>query len=838
MLELVAPAGEMDSLRLAIANGADAVYLGGKSFSARQYAKNFDEEEMAAAIRLAHLHRVRVYVTMNTLLREEEMEEALTDAERVLAAGADALIVQDLGFLTELRRRFPAARLHASTQMTVVNAATVRELGKLGVARVVLAREATEEEVKTMAAVGPEVEVFVHGALCYSYSGQCLMSSLIGGRSGNRGRCAQPCRLAYELIDPDGRTVAAEGKYLLSPRDLCLLPHLPRLASAGVKALKIEGRMKNPAYVATVVRVYRQALDRFVTRPAEFTPTPEERRELAQIFNRGFTPGFFLGDQGAAYQSLTRPNNRGCPVGRVMAVDRNRDLVSMVLTAPVSRGDMLEIWVKKGGRVGLVLERMFVEERPVETAMAGEVLTVPLRAQVRPGDRVFRVLEAGLVAKALAPLRTGEGIELPFFAHIHLRPGEPVVLTLEDDEGHRVVVESDLPAQAAHTRPLDEETVRHHIGRTGGSGWRPREIAVDMAPGTMVPLSALNHLRRRGLATLEEARLASYVPPPYPSASSAEFPAVPPREETASFSSVSSVRSPRLAATVGDPAEARAALAAGADRLYLATWLHTWPDEELEKLLAMARRRGGEVLLALPRVAPERETTFWTAELVRARRLGLHGARLGDLGFLREARRYDLGLLALDFSLNVTNSWSLRYLLAAGARLITLSPELTLTQIRPLATAYPGRTEIIVHGRLAMMLSAQCLLGAVVGGKRTPRARCRRPCEKGSYHLRDRKGILFPLIPDRFCRLHIENSVDLSVLPELEKFVLTGADFRLELAGRGPEYAEAVVRAYREGLLTVAEKRWARRLGEREEAALTRFSPAGFTRGHFFRGVE
>ncbi|MGQ9779351.1 MAG: DUF3656 domain-containing U32 family peptidase [Bacillota bacterium] len=833
MLELVAPAGEMDSLRLAVANGADAVYLGGKSFSARQYAKNFDAAEMAAAIRFAHLHRVRVYVTMNTLLRAEEMEEALAEAETALAAGADALIVQDLGFLCELRRRFPAARLHASTQMTVVNAATVRELGELGVARVVLAREATEEEVKAMAVVGPEIEVFVHGALCYSYSGQCLMSSLIGGRSGNRGRCAQPCRLEYELIGPEGRAVAAEGKHLLSPRDLCLLAHLPRLAAAGVHALKIEGRMKSPEYVATVVRVYRQALDRFSARPEEFAPTPEELRELAQIYNRGFTPGFFLGDQGAAYQSLTRPNNRGCPVGRVAAVDRGRGLVSLALTARVSRGDMLEIWVKKGGRVGLTLDRMAVGEQEVETAAAGEVLTVPLRAPVVPGDRVFRVLDAGLVARALAPLRTGEGLDLPFSAHVRLRPGEPVVLTLTDGEGHRVVVESDLPAQVAHTRPLTEETVRLHLGRTGGSGWRPAAITVELAGGTMVPLSALNRLRRRGLAALEEARLASYTPPPVPAPLPGQR-----QDYRMGTPPTPSRHLPRLGATVGNPEEAHAALAAGVDRLYLATWLHPWPDEEIEGLLVAARRMGREILLALPRVTPEREAAFWAAELARAQRLGLAGARLGDLGLLAEARARGLALLSVDFSLNVTNPWSLRCLLAAGAQLVTLSPELTLAQVRALAAEHPGRTEIIVHGRLEMMLSAHCLLGALAGGKRTPRAGCRRPCAKGRYRLRDRKGMLFPLVPDRFCRLHIENSVDLSVLPELEKFASLGCDLRFELGGRGPEYAEAVIRAYREGLTAVAERRWTRRRGEEEEAALARFSPAGFTRGHFFRGIE
>ena len=308
MLELVAPAGDLDSFRLAVANGADAVYLGGKSFSARQYADNFDLGQLSSVIRLAHLHGVRVYVTMNTLLLQDEMEEAVAQARTLHEYGVDAVIIQDLGLLTRLRDSLPALRLHASTQMTVVNAATVQALARLGVCRVVLAREATEEEVRIMASLGSEVEVFVHGALCYSYSGQCLMSSIIGGRSGNRGRCAQPCRMEYRLTGPEGNDLAANvGPHLLSPRDLSLLPHLPLLRNAGVHALKIEGRMKRPEYVGTVVRVYRHALDRLAERPEAYAPLPEELRDLEQVFNRSFTPGFFLGDQGPDYLNCRRP---------------------------------------------------------------------------------------------------------------------------------------------------------------------------------------------------------------------------------------------------------------------------------------------------------------------------------------------------------------------------------------------------------------------------------------------------------------------------------------------------------------------------------------------------
>ena len=837
MLELVAPAGDGESFRAALANGADAIYAGSRSFSARQYAANFDLSELAASVRLAHLHRVRVYVTMNILLRREEIAGALAQARALRDAGADALIVQDLGLLVELRCALPDLRLHGSTQMTVTNAATLGALGRLGVCRVVLAREATEGEIRVMAAAGPEIEVFVHGALCYSYSGQCLMSSLIGGRSGNRGRCAQPCRLEYGLVGSGGTDLAAAaGRYLLSPRDLCLLPYLPRLAAAGVRALKIEGRMKRPEYVGTVVRIYRQALDRLAESSDGFTASPDEERDLEQIFNRGFTPGFFLGDRGLAYQSCQRPNNRGLAIGRVTAVDRAAGRITVALTENVHRDDGLEIWVTRGGRVGTTLAQMTSGGRPLETAAAGQEVTIPLREAVHPGDRVFRTRDARLHERALAPVPP-----LPFYARIAIAQERPVLLTLTDDEGRSVTVAGELRAQPAVRHPLTEEAVRAQLARTGGTGWSPAEIAVELAPGTMVPISEFNRLRRAGLAALEEARLSAYAPTPCPAPESGdaakELDFQTPAVGSAAAQARGETMPPRLHATVSGPDEARAALEAGVDRLYLASWLHAWPDRELAALAAVAERRDASLVFALPRVAPEKEIAFWASELGRVKGLGLAGVRLGDLGLAELARADWAGRIHLDFSLNVTNPSTLRSL-AGCAATVTLSPELTLAQALDLAASCATRTELLVHGRLEMMLSAQCLLGGVLGGKEGPGRACSRPCDSGRFQLRDRLGLLFPLVPDRFCRLHVENSLDLSVLPELDRFARTGSDLRLELQGRGPDYARAVVRVYRRGLAAATAGAWTRSRGEEAEAGLAEYSPAGFTRGHFFRGVE
>ena len=841
MLELVAPAGDMDSLRLAIAHGADAVYLGLKAFSARAYAANFDPGDLEKLVRLAHLRRVRVYITMNTLLRQDELEAALEQARLVHELGVDAVIVQDLGFLSRLREVLPGLRLHASTQMTAVNAVTLQVLAERGVSRVVLARESSEEEVHALAMVGPEIEVFAHGALCYSYSGQCLMSSIIGGRSGNRGRCAQPCRLEYALMDAEGRQIGCDlGGYLLSPKDLCLLPYLDRLEKAGVKALKIEGRMKRPEYVGTVVRIYRQALNRLAERPENYKAGSEELRELEQAFNRGFTPGFFLGGHGFPFLSSRRPNNRGIPLGRVTAMDRDAGLISFTLTEDLKRGDGLEVWVTKGGRVGFIVETMWLHGKETSYAERGQTVGIPLREAVYPGDRVFRTSDAELNARAMEPLTSGEGLYLTFWAQARLAVGEPMRLTLTDDEGRSVTVQGETAGQPALNRPLSAEIIREHLGRTGGTVWRPAEIEVDLQPGMMLPLSELNRIRRAGLAALEEKRLGDLTPAPL-------YGGRGERGNARAYVGVQYIApdnptpgaymAPKIAVTIGDPEEARAAIVAGADRLYLASWLHPWPDEVLAGLLVEAQSKETVLVYALPRVAPEREMEHWRLEMRRVQGNGLHGLRVGDLGLAKAAGSSWRGHIYFDHSLNVMNAATLSTLADLAIK-TALSPELTLTQARLLSQSLPGTAEILAHGRLEMMLSAHCLLGAVDGGKNEPGQPCSKPCQAGGYTLRDRKDMSFPLVGDRFCRLHVLNSVDLSILPELGKFAGCGFDLRLELQGRGAEYVTAVVSTYKQCLDTIAKGAWSRGDGEKAEAALKRYSPEGFTRGHYFRGVE
>ena len=357
MTELLAPAGSFDALKAAVNAGADAVYLAGENFGARAYAENFSRENLIDAVKFAHLRGVKIHVTTNTILLDEELDKFAEYVKFLRKADVDALLVQDLGAAKIIREVAPDIPLHASTQMTIHNLEGVKILGELGFTRVVLSRELSLAEIENIAQNSPiETEIFIHGAICICYSGQCLMSSLIGARSGNRGRCAQPCRLPYKLVDVDGKNLLNEnvGEYLLSPKDFNTLELLPQIIETGVTSLKIEGRMKRPEYVATVVKVYRDALDNLGNRESglgigEFSLFPPpysllpNKRKLAQIFNRDFTTAYLEKNPGKDLISDKRPNNRGVLIGRVTKVDGNK--LTLKLTEKISVGDQVEIWV-------------------------------------------------------------------------------------------------------------------------------------------------------------------------------------------------------------------------------------------------------------------------------------------------------------------------------------------------------------------------------------------------------------------------------------------------------------------------------------------------------------
>ncbi|MEW6446725.1 MAG: DUF3656 domain-containing protein [Bacillota bacterium] len=832
--ELLAPAGSWEGLVAAVQNGADAVYLGGKDFNARRHAPNFTAGELKQAIEYAHIRGVKVYVTVNTILSDEEMEEAVRFLRFIYESGADAAIIQDTGLLRLARKVIPELCLHASTQMTIHSAPGAALVRDAGVARVILARELSLEEIESIKKeTGMEVEVFVHGALCVCYSGQCLMSSVIGGRSGNRGLCAQPCRLPYALAGATGIPLAAPaeaGEFLLSTKDLNVSRHLPALAAAGVDALKIEGRLKRPEYVATVVRIYRSLLERLGR--GRYYVTPEETLALAQAFNRGFSPGYILGRPGRELMSYRRPNNRGVFLGRVLSYDRDRQVALVKLRLPLRAGDGVEFWVSEGGRVGTEARRLVVDGRERSVAEAGEAVEIAVAGRVKPGDRVFKTADAALLREAQESFAAcRENKKIPLIFEVRVQAGKPVVVQVRDGEGNLGEGFTHSPAVPAAKRPLTWEVLRDQLGRLGNTPFEMAELTGKISEALFVPLSEINEARRTAVGKIQDAR--KRIPPPL---GNEEFAL----RYTAAFriKPQAAAKEPYLAVSCGGINGVEAALEAGADRVYFGgESFRNRPregagPEAVAEVLRLVSRRGREIFLLTPRITKDKELKAVVSS-IKETALQIAGVAAGNLGLLRELKRETALPVWADYYLNVFNVQAIAFLQEHGASGVTLSPELTLTQVEDIAVRSPVPVEVLVHGLFPLMVSEYCAVGSVLGNMALGR-RCNAPCGGKTFYLRDRLGVLFPVFMDTACRMHVFNSRELVMLEHLPALLRAGVSgLRIEARTRDAAYVSRVTQVYRQALdavlagMRVDLEGLERRLTEGME----------FTRGHYFRGV-
>ena len=685
MPELLAPAGSPEALRAAVENGADAVYLGWGAFNARRGAQNFSEEEFAQALAFCHVRGVRVFLTLNILLSDRELPAALETARTASRLGVDAVLVQDWGLFDLLRHALPDLPLHASTQMSIFTSGGAREIAADGCERVVLARECSKEETAAICSACPgEVEVFVHGALCMCYSGQCAMSAVLGGRSGNRGRCAQPCRLPY------GVNEAARNKRPLSLKDSCMADRLGEMADMGVSCLKIEGRMRRPGYVAAVTDVYARLLDE------RRGPTPQERETLERAFSRsGFTDAYWRGTKGREMLGF-RPEN-----------------------APA--------------------------------------------------------------AELPAPLKEDRRIPVRFICLV--RAGVPCSLTLDDGFGSCVTAAGPVP-EPAGSKPLTKEDLTSRLEKTGGTPYRAvisAEKDVLVEPGLYLSAAAVNTLRRDALEKLSAARTAvplrrECVPSPLPDLDCSET-------------------EPRLTVSVVSAAQlAGGLLGFRPARVYLPL--------ELLADMSFLPESAGEYCAVLPRVWRDRDEELLLRWLDKARKLGVTGLLLGNLGHFPLVRDGGWRLYG-DYGLNVFNSRSLAYLREKGLESACLSFELRFSQIRDMRKLLPA--EALVYGRLPLMITENCLIQSSAG--------CR--CEKANA-LHDRTGAAFPLLPAFGHRTEVQNSRPLYLADRPDWRRLGLAYARLRFTTESPEECAQVFRRYQ-----------------------AQAAPAGeLTRGLYQRGVE
>ena len=785
MAELLAPAGNFDALKAAVEAGADAVYLAGESFGARAYAGNFSNDEILKAVEFAHLRGVHIHVTVNTILGDDEISAFVEYLKFLRHANVDALIIQDLGAVKLAKKFAPEIPLHASTQMTIHNLEGVKFLAELGFSRVVLARELSLKEIEYIAKNSPiEIETFIHGALCVCCSGQCFMSSMIGGRSGNRGKCAQPCRLPYELVDADGKNILSDaGKYLLSPKDLNTLDLLQKIISAGVTSLKIEGRMKRPEYVATVVSVYRKVLD-------NFSPTADDHNKLAQIFNRDFTTAYLEKNPGKNLISDKKPNNRGVPVGRVAKVER--DKIFLKCSGEIHEGDQIEIWIKVGGRCTFTVKNFSV-------VSGVYCIDVADTRGVKLNDRAFKIFDAELTAEARkffvgeSPVR-----KIPVTAEIFVELGKPLTLKMTDADGNFAQAQTNFIAEVAKNRPLNLETLSKQIGRLGNSVFELKNLSADVGENIMIQISELNEVRRNVTEQLEKIRLEKF---------ERKLNFIDRNDEK--ISALRITHSAFVTAQVDTIEKIKIAVKNGADGILYGgeNFNHRiiTPDEIL-KAQEIAKSHGKNFYLATPRIVRENEFDSLEKILTCTNFDAVYAHNLATIHF---AKKFTDSPIHTDFSLIAFNLETIKFLKNLGVAGITLSPEMTLQQIKTLAKNSPLPLECIVHGRAELMISFYCVLGSFLG--EIDKKICPNICRK-KFFLRDRKEMIFPIATDQFCRMHILNSKTLSMIEHRNNF--DGVDkIRVDCRALSVEEIGKTIHAYKFGGDEITN----------------------YTRGHFFR---
>ena len=821
--ELLAPAGSLDAVRAAIANGADAVYLGAQRFNARDDGAQLSLDEVEQACRLAHARGKRVYLTLNTLVKPAELSDALLLLGEAIDRGVDAAIVQDIGLVRLIQRVYPGFEIHGSTQMTVHDASGAAAVRALGISRVVLARENTLDDVHAIRSAVPdlELETFVHGALCISYSGQCYMSGMISERSANRGSCAQSCRKGYALTDSaTGRTLD-EG-FLISAKDLSAVEHLAALAELGVACLKVEGRKKKPEYVATVTRGYRDFLGA-VARGEPVVATPEATQDLVQIFSRGFTGGMFGGREGRSYITREQPDNRGRELGTVVAFERGELLVDVV--APIEAGDGLGFEPPEGGQgTGFVVSSVRTIGRRGDLVRQA----IASRARVAAGWRVVRSSHASLLERARAsyadlPL-PARGRRVRMDVRAFGSAGGPLKLVFSAD-GESVDVRSERELAPAERRALDRTQLREQLGRLGETPFVLGALDdAGVAPGLFLPVSELNRMRQSAVDELllrrdwaEQARMAERI-----SAVEGAIAVLDaaPRPLPASAPFV-------LAADVHRIEDAYAALEAGANEIAFDPFLrHSMPPvSRVRGVMDACAARGATFRIRTPTVvrpAERRLLDKWLA-------LGTP-VLCGHLGLAAELGSEGRDVVA-DYAVNCFNQHTAAQLFARGALRVVLSVELTTDEMAAVVQPWSGAGfDVLAYGRPEGMTIEHCVLSAAYG---TEPATCRNLCVKEHplTELTDPAGYTFPVATDYACRnrlLHSRPVEGSEYLPRLWQAGLRS--YRLLFNLPGDPVAELVssYRALLDALAAGGSAPWS------DVRALV---GGEFTRGHFARAV-
>lgn len=799
-LELLAPAGSYESLTAAIQAGADAVYIGGSKFGARAYAKNLSEEQLIEAIQYVHLHGKKLYLTVNTLLKEDELSKELYEyLKNLYVHGLDGVIVQDTGVLSFIREHFPQLPIHASTQMSITGEYGAEFLEEQGVSRVVTSRELSLDEIRKIHEhTNLEIESFVHGALCYCYSGQCLYSSLIGGRSGNRGRCAQPCRLPYDVIQ-DGKTLTTQGEnYVLSPKDICTLDILDELIKAGVTSFKIEGRMKKPEYTAGVVQIYRKYLDQYKKNPEkEYKVLEEDKKKLMDLYNRGgFSQGYYVSRNGRKMISLSRPNHFGTYVGTIASLSKKQ--IGIKLLEDVSKGDVLEI-MGRGKEEKL-------EFTVKEDGKKGENLKISssfLRG-VSIGNKVNRTRNTKLIKEIQRDLE--EKIKEKINGKLILSQDFPAILYLSFGS-IEIEVTGDFVTKAMN-RPLTEEVVRKQMQKTGNTPFEFEELLIEMEEEVFLPVQSLNELRRNALEELEQRINKGYLR------------ALPSEEEKQSKKEdrTRDVTSQKVLLNVSIEKLEYLPVVLEEDSvhsIYLDSVALSFPlDKTMAQVVAACHEKGKKCYLILPAIFRMDTAKLFSKNwdcIIATHMDGVVVKNLEEFEFLKKYG-YD-GELIIDHNVYTFNHQAMDFWKSLNIAYDTVPLELNKWEAKERGCK---ESEYVVYGYLPMMVSAQCIRKTMSG------------CSKvsGELILKDRKKKEF----------HVKNYCDYcyNIIYNSEPMILY--DKRKELLSLQPRSVRLQFTLESVGEVKKILKEAVESMVCGKEINIP--SERKYTRGHFKRGIE
>lgn len=800
-VELLAPVGSFESLKAAVQNGANAVYLGGKDFGARASANNFDRDELKEAVKYAHIRGVQVFVTTNTLRKENEIENFLEYVKFLYDIDVDAIILQDIGMARLIKRELPDFELHASTQMVAHSLEDVKYLESVGFDRVVLAREVTVEEIKYICDnCKADIEVFVHGALCVCYSGQCLMSSMIGNRSGNRGRCAQPCRQRYELVDVyTGEVVNSNGDYLLSPKDLSTIEEIDKIIDAGVHSLKIEGRMKRPEYVATVIDGYRKTIDEYLT-TNKLNVSDEIISDLYTIFNRKFTKGLLLGDVGKDVMNSQLPNNQGLYVGTVVDYNKKAKRLKIKLANTLKKGDGINLG---GGTIGRIIKNGNIET----IGYKGEIIELDFVGEARKGQIVFKTSDSELMDRVQATFtQDKEFVKNIIDAKITIKLGQKPILTLMDRNKNKATVEGDKIVEEAMKVALSKEKVDTQLRKLGNTPYELDKLEIDLDDNVSLPVSLLNQMRRDCIELLDKERVII---------KDRKY-----KNKNVKYNPIQYNRNKKqeISVKVKNLEQLESALECGVDRIYYED------TNTIDKAMSLALKYNKKVIYSAPRIIRNKEYN----QLAKANNAGVESVQVGNYGSIDYFKDKELNI---DYYLNAFNSETINYYKEIGADTLCISQELNLNEIKETIKYTDINIESVVYGYTPLMITEYCPMGVIVRDCKKDKRVAK--CKESIYALRNSKGDEFRVSQDIFCRSTIYNSNVTCMLDNLYELNEIGINIlRLDFTLEDKDTVKEVIEAHQEVLAN------SYKLGIKAIKLYNKLDSKGTTSGHYYKGVE